>query len=99
MSKPRRLRYPRTLIERANVRLKVKMRRLRKDVVGGALTKEEGRVEGRRILEEHYNQVIEEINDYLEKRGFNRALKGTEREMLEAKNEALERWNRVTERL
>ena len=100
MSTPRRLRYPRGLMNRGIIRLKKKMRSLRKDVVGGRLSREEGRVEGKRILEEHYDRVIGEINAYLLKKGFSRvALDGRESEMLEAKNEALDRWDRVTNRL
>jgi len=99
MSHPRRLLYPRTLIDRNTTKLRVQLRRLRRDIEKGQVPKEVGRAEGRRLLENHYRISLTALNEWLRKKGVDAEATGNEEQLTEALTEAVEGWNRIVDDL
>ena len=94
MSKPRTLRYPQDLIKQGMVLLGKKLHKIRRQVMSGTLSKAEGREQGYRLLEEHYQKQVETINVFVKKKGLI-GITGMEKDPREALEEAKEGWNGI----
>lgn len=94
MSKPRSLRYPQGLIKQGIELLGKKLHKIRRQVMSGALSKAEGRQQGYAILEEHYKEQVDIINEIVKEKGLI-GITGMEKDPQEALEEAKEAWEKI----
>jgi hypothetical protein len=99
LSRPQRLLFPPPLIEASTNRMRVQLRRTRKQFEQGTITRDEARNIGEQIINESYDALIQKINDFVTKKGVTFGVTGVEPEMQKAKTETVVRWNRIVDDL
>jgi hypothetical protein len=75
------------------------LRRTRKRFEEGTITRDEARKLGEQTINDSYNQLIQEINDFVKKNGVIFGVTGLEPDLQKAKTDTVVRWNRIVDDL
>lgn len=99
MSRPRRLRFPTDRITRSTTLLQRSLRGIHRRFDGDEVSRDEARSLGEAAIKQNFENLIQEINEYVESRGVHFGVTGTETELRGAMTDTIGRWNRIVDDL
>lgn len=92
-----RLLYPQARIEQTANRARAGLSRLRRHILYGLITKEEGKAQGAKLLEDLFWKQVEDINEWNRRKGAPGNVSGNEKDMRASLEEKLSEWEAIVD--
>lgn len=97
MSRPRRLLFPTDRITRSTILLQRSLRGIHRRFDGDEVSRDEARSLGEAAIKRNFENLIQEINDFVESRSVQFGVTGTETELRAAMTDAVDRWSNLVD--
>lgn len=95
LRRPSRILFPQKTIERDVNLMRLRLRKVARQVYRGEMSLDQARAEGITVIAESYSTTLTQINRFLLKHQLNHAVTGYEQELTEAKDSALQEWTQI----